>query len=56
MCIINKFYDLEYMAGYNHLKLEVNDLELEALKAPSTCDLLIDIINLSPNRFFKSYF
>ena len=56
MCIINKFFDLEYLAGYNHLKLEVNDLQLEALNSPSTCDLLIDMRNLAPNRFFKSYF
>jgi len=56
MCIINRYFDLEYLAGYNHLKLEINDLQLEALNGSSTCDLLIDIRNLSPNRFFKSYF
>jgi hypothetical protein len=27
--VINKFYDLEYMAGYNHLKIEVIDLNKE---------------------------
>ena len=56
MCIINKFFDLEYLSGYNHLKLEVNDLRQEGLDSQSTCDLLIDMKNLAPNRFFKSYF
>lgn len=51
-CQINKYLDFEYLAGYNHLKIEINELNNED---SSKCDLLIDLRDLNANRFLKKH-
>lgn len=53
---IDKFYDLEYLAGYNHIKIEVVDIATFEITQQCTCDLLIDLRELNNNRFLKKHF
>ena len=51
--LIDKFYDLEYLAGYNHIKLEVTDINKQDELVNSACNLLLDLRDLNCNRFLK---
>ncbi len=52
---LDKFFDLEYHSGYNHLKLEILDIATYELTQQCTCDVLIDLRELNSNRFLKKH-
>ena len=52
---VNKFYEFEYLCGYNHLKIEIVDHQ-QGEGALVTCDLIIDLRELNSNRFIKKHY
>lgn len=41
---VNRFFDFEYLRGYNHLRIDITD-----------SDIVIDLRELSTNRFLKKH-
>lgn len=49
---LDQFFEFEYLKGFNHIKLEIQDLQ----NPQFSLELMIDLRELNSNRFIKKHF